>query len=241
MDATEQIVHNFLLRQGHENIIFEPLGHSKSPDFSLNGEIGVEARRLNQHYFTSGVAQGLEIDSYRVINKIRSILIEYGPPINNKSWSFFVRFHRPVPNHKQIETLTKEALNKFITDGEVAFGRIFQTNNLAFDLDEIGSGRECKFVFGGYQDLQSGGFVIEELEKNIQLCVKEKAKKVDLNRHCYSQWWLALVDLTGFDGVCFHGICFHQHIFRSTALERYLWDRIIVISPNPPHQSYEVK
>jgi hypothetical protein len=235
MDATEQIVKDFLSLQGHSDIEYEPLGCSKAPDFSLNGKIAIEVRRLNQHHFTQDYARGLEVDAQPLIQKVQSTLATFGAPIEDKSWYVFVRFSRPTPGHKQIAAQTKVALDRFISEGEQSFGQIHQTKTFALDLYEAGPGRDQKFIFGGYNDIQSGGFVVEQLEKNIQHCVNEKARKVSDIHHMYTEWWLALVDHIGF-----HFGDFRHDIFQTVALERQQWSRILVISPRPPHQVYEV-
>ncbi|MGH8491831.1 MAG: hypothetical protein ACRERR_01810 [Moraxellaceae bacterium] len=235
MDATEQIVNDFLSHQGYRDIEYEPLGRSKAPDFSVNGRIAIEVRRLNQHHFAQARARGLEVDAHPLIQKVQSTLATYGEPAGGKSWYVFVRFSRPTPGHKQIAIQTRMALDRFIIEGEQNSGRIHQTQTFALDLYKAGPGRDQKFVFGGYNDIQSGGFVVEQLEKNIQYCVNEKAEKISGVHHMYPEWWLALVDHIGF-----HFGESRSAAFQSVTLERQQWDRILVISPRPPHQVSEV-
>ena len=47
---------------------------------------------------------------------------------------------------------------------------------------------------GGRSDLDSGGWVIPELERNLKICIDEKTAKVSAIRGRYSELWLALID-----------------------------------------------
>lgn len=49
MKQDEKLAEQFLNEQGFKVIDFEPLGNSKPPDFRIDGNVGVEVRRLNKH------------------------------------------------------------------------------------------------------------------------------------------------------------------------------------------------
>jgi len=51
MKREEKITEAYLKALGFEDIVFEPEGKSKLPDFRIDGNIAVEVRRLNQNYF----------------------------------------------------------------------------------------------------------------------------------------------------------------------------------------------
>jgi hypothetical protein len=59
MNREEKIAEAYLKSLGFKNVVFEPDGNIP-PDFSMDGRIAVEVRRLNQHFFTKDEVRGLE-------------------------------------------------------------------------------------------------------------------------------------------------------------------------------------
>jgi hypothetical protein len=60
MNREEKITEAYLESLGFKDVVFEPEGKSRIPDFQIDGNIAVEVRRLNQHYFTKDKVRGLE-------------------------------------------------------------------------------------------------------------------------------------------------------------------------------------
>ena len=59
MNEEEKITAKYLLSLGSRDVQFEQDGNVP-PDFSINSSIGVEVRRLNQHFFQKDSVVGLE-------------------------------------------------------------------------------------------------------------------------------------------------------------------------------------
>lgn len=76
-------------------------------------------------------------------------------------------------------------------------------------------------------DLDSGGWVIPELERNILLCIEEKRKKVARVRDKYPEWWLVVIDYINYG---------HQEVLQV----EHDWDKVIVVNPLHPGRAYEV-
>ena len=53
-------------------------------------------------------------------------------------------------------------------------------------------------VLGGSSDHEAGGFLLDELSRNLRICIDEKVRKVDRVRHKYGEWWLAFEDRIGY-------------------------------------------
>jgi hypothetical protein len=49
-------------------------------------------------------------------------------------------------------------------------------------------------LLGSSSDHDSGGFVVAELVRNLQIYIPEKLTKVAPFRHRYPEWWLAFED-----------------------------------------------
>ncbi len=50
------------------------------------------------------------------------------------------------------------------------------------------------YVMGGQSDRESGGWLLEELEKNLRICIAEKTGKISAVRTNYPEWWLVFAD-----------------------------------------------
>jgi hypothetical protein len=76
MNREEKITETYLKSLGFKNVVFEPDGNIP-PDFSIDGGIAVEARRLNQHFFAKDEAQGLEESRIPLFKLLESTLSEF--------------------------------------------------------------------------------------------------------------------------------------------------------------------
>ncbi len=99
MNEDERIAHNYLISKGFDNITYEPNGESRFPDFSINGEIAVEVRRLNLSY----QKKGLEDLLFSLRDKIDKMLSEIKSEDHDKSYFVSYHFKRPLsPNDTSI-------------------------------------------------------------------------------------------------------------------------------------------
>jgi hypothetical protein len=76
MNIDESIVFNFLQRNYGSNVVYEPDG-SRPPDFLLNSKIAIEARRLNQQFFSKNKTEGLETLSYQIYGALNDVLLSF--------------------------------------------------------------------------------------------------------------------------------------------------------------------
>ncbi len=84
-------------------------------------------------------------------------------------------------------------------------------------------------------DQESGGDIHENMQKNIQYCVREKLSKIEKVRHKYHQWWLALVDHIGL------GLDDDEReMIRRKLCIDHDFDKILVIDPNDPTSWFEI-
>jgi hypothetical protein len=90
------------------------------------------------------------------------------------------------------------------------------------------------FVFGGWIDNDSGGFVVAQMARNLTICVAEKTRKVASVRAKYPQWWLAVVDLIGWGALD----ASDQDQLRAVFEVKDPWDKIIIVSPHDPTRGF---
>ena len=101
MDSTEEIAHSLLVSLGYQNIVYEPDGNVP-PDFSINGTIAIEVRRLNQNERGSDSPKGLEEVEIPLMGKLKKFLDSFGLA-ETTGWWVLIRFKRPVPRWERVE------------------------------------------------------------------------------------------------------------------------------------------
>lgn len=177
MDNTEGHALKFLesLRLG--NVVYEPDGNIP-PDFLVGGEIAVEVRRLNQHYFSGDNADGLENTSRRLFDFLDKLCAASGPPKNR---SYFLRwtFRRPLSLSNALKRSVREYLKNIDVDSIIEKeSASFENSHLTLSIRPASKPLLTKFRAGGFCDFDAGGWVGAEYKKNIEHVCKEKFKKI---------------------------------------------------------------
>lgn len=86
MRKSERLAQEYLSRLSLGEVIPEPDGNIL-PDFSIDGRIGVEVRRLNQNYTGGpGRPEGLEVLSISLWQWFRKVLLTLGPSQTDECW-----------------------------------------------------------------------------------------------------------------------------------------------------------
>jgi hypothetical protein len=88
---------------------------------------------------------------------------------------------------------------------------------------------------GIVSDSDSGGWVIESLERNLRLCIEEKTAKVASFRSQYPEWWLVLVD-----HVAYGLDSFDLAQFRKSVRVPHTWDRVVIVNPLDHTHYFEI-
>jgi hypothetical protein len=184
MDFSERLARDYFVHLGFTRIDYEPEGCSKPPDFLLNARIAVEVRRLNQIETPSQAAgrpRGLEEIAIPLWNTVQDLLPSFGPPTAQVSWYVFIRYSRPVPSKGDLSAAIRQHLTKFRDQPrtEVTL-RLF--DNFMIRMSPAGHACADLFVMGGATDRDAGGWVIPELERNVQICINEKSAKISMIR-----------------------------------------------------------
>ncbi len=156
MDKTEQLVQAHLIHRGFTGVDFEPDGNSP-PDFAIDGNIAIEARRLNQNYFEHNGPIGLEETSIPLWFNLTKLVSKIGPAPATHSWYVSCRFRRPVESWKTIKKGTSEALQVFVDTPNQNGGTIATIGN--FEIDRFPASRchSSMFVFYGLSDDDADG------------------------------------------------------------------------------------
>lgn len=233
MDPTEQIVHSHLVSLGYQDILYEPDGNVP-PDFLVDRKIAVEVRRLNQNERGRTSPKGLEEVEMPLLGKLQRLLASFGPSKTTTWWVFF-RFKRPVPRWQRIE----ENIREFFSSAEVALsaGKTSKWIGHNFQVEVLPKTilKDDAFELGGICDLDQGGWVLEEIDRNLRICIEEKTKKVAPFHPKYKEWWLILVD-----HVAYGMSNFARNMFYENVKIQHNWDRVTLIDPINPARYFNI-
>jgi hypothetical protein len=237
MDRSESLVRDHLQYRGFGQIVYQPDGNIP-PDFLVDGRIAVEVRRLNENEVTeSGELRGLETIRISTERKLYKLLRSLGPSTSGSSWFVGLNLKRPVPRWKHIEPELREQLERFRDNQSCQkLCAINVAEGLEIKIFHKASRphRTC-FVYGASSDSDTGGFVLNNTERNLRLCVEEKMRKIAPVRHKYPEWWLVFVDHIGF-GVDDRD----QELFRKYLGIEHDLNRVILLSPHDARRAFDL-
>ncbi len=237
MDESERLVEQYLKDLCKGSVVFEPDGNIP-PDFALAGTIGVEVRRLNQNYeYLNGSTAGLEELDIPLWQRLNKLLPSIGPSIDGESWFVGIDFRRPIGPWGPLWVKIKQELVAFMTSHNRKQGTISVTDNFKLDLICTCKDNDSFFLLGASSDDDSGGWVMEEVEKNLRLCIAEKEKKIAPYRKKYAVWWLAFPD-----HISYGMKSKDRETFRTEVMPN-LWhtfDKIILLDPLNHRRAFEI-
>jgi hypothetical protein len=224
MDRQEELTEAYLKALGFKDVVFEPEGKSKLPDFQIDGNIAVEVRRLNQHYFTKDKVRGLEEGRIPLFQLIESSLSQFDSQYKGRSYWISIRFHRPIGKSNTNKKAIIKALTDFLSKPFSLPCDVKATDSISFRVWASQAMEGKVFRFAGGTDREGGGWVLAEFKKNFNHCVKAKTEKIKDHHDKYTSWWLVLVDQIahGFDDD-------EKDKVRSMVSVNTSWNKVIVL------------
>lgn len=214
--------------------VYQPDGNIP-PDFSINGQIAIEVRRLNENCVSNNKTEGLERVDIPLYIQMRRLLKSYGPARSGRSVVVSYKFRRPIARWKTLESLIKRHLQPFETEDPPHRMQFDVHESLSLDIAPLSSPMIDRFYLAVTSDQDSGGMLLDLLRRNLVLVIQEKTGKVAPYRQKYSEWWLVLVDYIGF------GLDdFERELFRQYPRIPHGWDRVVLIDPRDPRRSFDV-
>lgn len=235
MDASEELVHQYLKSLGYVDVRYEPDGNVP-PDFLIDGRIAVEVRRLNQNVTCEdGRAEGLEEVFIPFWQRMYNYLPTVAKSINGESWYVSIDISRPLEPWQFLEPRLRLALMRFMSSPRRSGTQISVTSHLQIDFERAGVAYDSFFVLGAGSDNESGGFVLGEVHKNLRLCSSEKEHKVAPYRDRYREWWLVLPDYIG------HALDEEdRQQFRMLPPIAHAWTKLVLVNPFDPAHAFEI-
>jgi len=223
MNREEKIAEAYLKSLGFKNVVFEPDGNIP-PDFSMDGRIAVEVRRLNQHFFTKDEVRGLEEGRLPLFKLLQLSLNEFNSQYKGDTYWVSIRFRRPIEKGPTVKEAIRKAFTDFLSKPFAPPCEVKVTSSICFHIFSSLPVKGRVFRFAGGTDRESGGFVLAEFKKNFDHCVKEKSKKIRDHYPRYASWWLVLVDKIayGFDES-------EKKEIKSMVSMNSYWNKVIVL------------
>lgn len=225
MKREERIAYNALKNLDSKfNIVYEPDGN-KPPDFSINGSIAVEVRRLNQQYYNeNGKQEGLEKISISLIQSIQTVLNKIGDLKTGNYYLLAITYSRPFEKDKSLPTRIENDLRNYALNCESSTNFLFYGCNLSIIIFKTSTKLNRTFAICGQSGIDSSGVLNDIYIDNINHCILEKTQKINPYFQNYSQWWLLLVD------AILPGEINYTTISKSLLLNK-CWQKIIIVSP----------
>lgn len=224
MDQSEILARDHLIFRGFANPVYEPDGNVP-PDFLLDGRIAVEVRRLNENERDSPSPKGLEETEIPLLMGIQKLAKSFGSA-PTEGWWLRIRYGRPFPPWRELAKPVSQFLEK-VRDGHLSkrLSHHFDDNLELDAIPRIGTGGDM-FHLAAMTDEDSGGWELEELERNLRLCIDDKSCKTSSFRSRYPEWWLLLLDQVSYGLTEFDRAQFKQQVAIN-----HDWARVIIVNP----------
>jgi hypothetical protein len=187
MNHSEKLVFEYFMARDFSNIIYEPDGNVP-PDFTIDGRIAIEVRRLNENEKIATGYRGLEEVSKPLTALIEKALVATGPPIDGVSWFVSYSYRRPLPPWRKLDNTLRSVLREIREQSDLGTRRVRVGGMLRLSFTRATELHSNLFVLGSWSDHDSGGFVISEMAENLRIRMAEKSLKVSKVLSRYSEW-----------------------------------------------------
>jgi hypothetical protein len=234
MDKMEALVERYLRHLGYTDIVHEPDG-GIPPDFLIDRRIAVEVRRLDQTHDDGTGPRGLDEAGIPLWAALKRHLAQMGPAVGGTSWFIHVRYSRPIPKLKTLRRELDQALKPFMSNPVGDHLTRLLPSGIELTGWRTPNGKDTFFSLGAGNDEERGGWILDEMDKNIQLCIAEKTAKIAPYRDRYPVWWLVLPDLIGRGLSAFDESMFHDQVKIS-----HNFDRLVLLNPSNHERAFDV-
>jgi hypothetical protein len=196
MNTEEEIACKFLVSQKLGEVEHEPEGYKTFPDFSLGGRaVGVEVRRLNQHYTQrNGKQVGFEKAEFETLTPLYVLLREFGPSVDGECWHVTIDYRRPI-TWERLRQRVRTALQAFKAQATRTDAILAISDTLVIQVSRAAKDHGMYFFPWIIADGDVGGSAAALVMENLRTCIEaKKSKVVSPIRDKYNAWWLVLVN-----------------------------------------------
>jgi hypothetical protein len=194
MKREERVASEFLTKRFSKKPVYEPLGKSAPPDFSIDGT-AFEVRRLNQRFFhEDGSNEGLEQVDFPLNRALFRELSQI--PFSDRGGTIFwgLKFRRPLMGEmRSIVNQLGAATRDYYLEGSRK-PREITAGSVTLDLFAASTptGKALRMGYGGDDD--SGGMFGDIYPISIGEALKDKIAKTKDIADRFNRWVLILVD-----------------------------------------------
>ena len=193
VDWAEKATKEYLEGLNSGPVLEFPNGSNKPPDFSLGDKIGIEVTRLVQSIEDGAKIVNLTQESpkfqrafEKVVEKIESAQF---------NGSYFVHVNYRLPSTRKDTNKTK-LLNDCLVGLSKGLSappsRITLDKDISIRFYASQENADRPYLWGGANYTQSGGIVLDQLERQCRHAIKRKEKSISKISGNYSEWWLAV-------------------------------------------------
>lgn len=230
MKKEEELADRYLRSKGFVNPVFEPDGKIP-PYFLCDGRIAIEVTRLNQR---DAAGAGLEERSIPLRKNFAALLASLGPPATDGCYFVGFTFRRPLEQWPILRERIKSTLLAFDCSTLDNCARVPIAERFEIAILRASDVGAQRFVLAGFNDHDSGEWIVSELIRNIKIAVAKKARKVEPYRSRYPEWWLVLVDTISLARTE-DASELREHFARPRE-----WAKIVLIDPQKPESAQEL-
>jgi hypothetical protein len=195
MNREEQITEAYLRKSEFKDVVFEPDGNIP-PDFSVDGKIAVEVRRLNQHFFTKDEIRGLEETRIPLFKLLESSLSEFDSEYKGYSYWVSIRFYRPVEKSDTNKKAIVKTLTDFLSRPLPPSCDIKVTENIYFHIypSQAVEGRVFRFAEERIETAEDGHWLSSKRTSTIASQRKRKRSRTTMTNIFPGGlfWWIKL-------------------------------------------------
>lgn len=235
MKPEERHAEQYLKHLDIGSVEYEPI-KNETPDFLVDGRIAVEVRRLNENYVGGAPGmghEGLDEKGKPIEAQMRALLESFGPP-TGKSAVVGYRFKRPL-NWKKRAPKIRALLEEFRANRPTHAVHAEIDASFSVTIQPVSMRLPAEFRLHVIVDEDSGGMLVELMEKNLEIAISEKERKVAKNWHLYPEWWLVLVDAIGL------GVGEPEWTrVRDSFTTKHSFARIVILNPSDPTIAFEL-
>ena len=199
MNREEQLAKGYLELLEPDSLVFEPDGNI-TPDFLLNGDVAVEVTRLNEHIEVQGKLKRLDDDSPGIIAFLKNIIKSHNSKFSDANFYVVISIKQPFGDRKKVKKKLINLLDSFESKEDVIIQKDYKISDslsISFLRGSLKSSVPT-FSLGIISEHDSGGWVFENVSKNLLHCVNTKSIKVEPHLSKYREWWLVLIDMVAF-------------------------------------------
>lgn len=198
MNKDEELALGYLTTANLGSITHEPFRNAP-PDFSIDSDIAVEVRRLNNLQFRGSAAYALENIKYPLVDAMSEVFDSFSDQYAGRSFIVGLSYQAsPEFEVGDVKQKAYERLALFLKSDALlpCLIPLDDDDQVTLLLHE-GNPHPGVVFKAAFMDITEAHSIVEQYALGIDYCIREKSSKVLAYLQYYREWWLFLVDYIG--------------------------------------------